>query len=225
MLHPFFPLLISHISLVIFKHKSSVFLTAWKWNDWVKGNTSVILRKWYPCLFSAGFSKAWELNRRYLCVSPDSPYLATHHYSEPTLFFLLISQWESSWNHVSLLRNTRYSLLPMECWGLLVSQGWRWYIFSHSPKVLQFSSWEGRSKGQRDPRLTRQRGEPCVSSFSLSQRGKRLPPNSLFSLLSCILLSFANLITRISCWIPGILLDAGVMPQVRPGTVSWGSWF
>lgn len=140
-------------------------------------------------------------------------------------FFLLISQWESSWNHVSLLRNTRYSFLPMECWGLLVSQGWKWYIFSHSPKVLQFSSWEGRSKDQRDPRLTRRRDEPCVSSFSLSQRGKRLPPHSLFSLLSCILLSFANLITRISCWIPGILLDAGVMPQVRPGTVSWGSWF
>lgn len=108
------------------------------------------------------------------------------------LFFPLpISQWESSWNHVSLLRNTRYSLLPMECWGLLVSQGWRWYIFSHSPKVLQFSSWEGRSKGQRDPRLTRWR-ESIVSSFSLSQRGKRLPPCPLFSLLSCIFLSFVS---------------------------------
>lgn len=72
-----FFLLISNISMVIFIHKSSVFLIAWKWNYWVKGNTSMISRKWYPCLYSAGFYKAWGRNRSYLHAFPNSLFSAS----------------------------------------------------------------------------------------------------------------------------------------------------
>lgn len=153
-------------------------------------------------------------------VSDHPPLLRTYSF-----FLLLISQWESIWSHVSLLRNTRYSLLPMECWGLLVSQGWRWYIFSHSPKVLQFSSWEGRSKGQRDSGSHTEGRALCLQLFSLP-KGNKAPssPPLLSSVLHLALICFFIHIP-ISYWIPGTLLNAGVMPQLRPGTISWGSWF